>query len=707
MLTIDTFRTELRQFDSAFRQFNQQLSRQSSQAATSLSRIKREMQAIRAEADRMYGKQIKLRVDLDDRASQKLSEVKQTLQGLQQSGQSGGFAESVDKFFDSVKRLQGVANTFATITVGGNIGGIMTDVEASYKELGLYAARGKDQQEIEAFKTLANELTTRNPYLSKQEAMALIARSEQLAPEDGAAFAKQAATLGVTTRFTSAEAAKMMGTLSKTTGVEDAERLADAIQYMSNNLPEFTGKHMDVLLSYSKQAAADPDMAGKLDTPEKLAAMVVEMDKRFAGQMTGQDQSEEFKAIANNIAAGAIALPQQGATQTAYQSAFDADSLLAYKQAQNEARQSLIDLGMTVADDVAPVLKELSSGVRSFTDFLNGMPDWARIGLELGVAAVGAAGALTYLAARVVTLGSELRNIGQMIGKGRGTAAVPDTSPAPSVGGNSQGKGKGKATVKGKGNIAQPPKAAPSSYGGNEAGGGHASSGKSSTKTSPSVSGKAVATGPKQGIALETDLAKAASGSGGWLRKGLRRLPFVGAALGGVDILQSENKLETAARVGSQAIGGWGGTVAGAAVGAAVGSVVPLVGTAVGGVVGGLIGGIGGSMAGDYLFDKAKSWWQDEPKPSVAKAPARVSSPASPVGLTAPQISPAARTQETPRSVSLTIPQITIPLHVGGVLQDVPTMLKMLNDPTVGQRIQRIVEKALLDALETRGGVAT
>jgi len=78
-----------------------------------------------------------------------------------------------------------------------------------------------------------------------------------------------------------------------------------------------------------------------------------------------------------------------------------------------------------------------------------------------------------------------------------------------------------------------------------------------------------------------------------------------------------------------------------------------------------------------------------------------------PLGPPAPVGAPVSGMPEKAGAISLTIPQISVPLHVEGVLQDIPTMLNMLNDPSVGQRIKLIIEKALLDSLETRGGVAT
>lgn len=104
------------------------------------------------------------------------------------------------------------------------------------------------------------------------------------------------------------------------------------------------------------------------------------------------------------------------------------------------------------------------------------------------------------------------------------------------------------------------------------------------------------------------------------------------------------------------------------------------------------------------LFDMVDEWWNKEPLPTQTLEPV---TPPVPLGPPVPASSPASNPLQQAGSISVTIPQITVPLHAEGVLQDIPTMLSMLNDPSVGQRIKTIIEKALLDALETRGGVAT
>ncbi|MFF0829204.1 hypothetical protein ACFYU8_20570 [Brevibacillus sp. NPDC003359] len=185
------------------------------------------------------------------------------------------------------------------------------------------------------------------------------------------------------------------------------------------------------------------------------------------------------------------------------------------------------------------------------------------------------------------------------------------------------------------------------------------------------------------------------------MKAGMKKVPKLGIIESLAEVFSSENKLDAAARLGAESLGGWAGGRLGATVGLAAGSLVtPGVGTAIGGVVGGVGGNIGGSMAGGALYDWIKSWWQDKPvEQSVS------TQPQIPAGPPIPSRSPVGNSPVKQQATSVNIPQITVPLHVQGVLQGIPTMMKMLTDPSVAQRIKDIIERSLLDALETRGGV--
>ncbi|EPH6583065.1 phage tail tape measure protein [Vibrio cholerae] len=107
-----------------------------------------------------------------------------------------------------------------------------------------------------------------------------------------------------------------------------------------------------------------------------------------------------------------------------------------------------------------------------------------------------------------------------------------------------------------------------------------------------------------------------------------RKLPYVGAALGAIDIGStllddSMNSREKSTAIGGT-VGNMGGALAGAAAGAAVGSVVPVIGTAIGGLAGAIIGGIGGESIGEWVG----SWFgSNTPKPGDSVKKANVSAP--------------------------------------------------------------------------------
>lgn len=181
-----------------------------------------------------------------------------------------------------------------------------------------------------------------------------------------------------------------------------------------------------------------------------------------------------------------------------------------------------------------------------------------------------------------------------------------------------------------------------------------------------------------------------------------RKIPIAGIGIGLGQILTADDPLKMAGQIGSEILG----SAAGAAAGASVGSAVPGVGTTVGGIVGSIAGAFGGAA----MYDKVMEWWNAAPAtpPDFTSAlsviPKQATAPV-PVGPPIPVVPPVGNAANKPQVVSVTIPQVTVPLQAEGVLQDIPTMLKMLSDPSVGQKIKDIIEKSLMDALETMGGV--
>ena len=86
--------------------------------------------------------------------------------------------------------------------------------------------------------------------------------------------------------------------------------------------------------------------------------------------------------------------------------------------------------------------------------------------------------------------------------------------------------------------------------------------------------------------------------TGGVLRGAGRKVPYLGVALGGLDVTSALARGDAAGA--ARASGGLAGSLAGAAAGAAIGSMVPLIGTA----IGGLVGGLAGYSGGDWLASR-------------------------------------------------------------------------------------------------------
>ena len=91
-------------------------------------------------------------------------------------------------------------------------------------------------------------------------------------------------------------------------------------------------------------------------------------------------------------------------------------------------------------------------------------------------------------------------------------------------------------------------------------------------------------------------------GAGGILRRGARRIPWIGAALGAAHVgavARTGDRRATASAMGD-VLGGAGGAAIGAAIGTAI---LPGIGTVIGGLLGGIAGGIAGGKAGGAVAD--------------------------------------------------------------------------------------------------------
>ena len=718
MLTIGMFREERQSFSMVFIEV-------AKQATYSMEVIRRETRTLQAELTRFSVRKYSPQIVLEDKASVTLVAIKKQIEEVDKKSKAMQVVEHVDKALEATKKLVKDFNSVVSISIGGDFTSLQKEMKEAFRERALYAAKGKSDKQIQAFDEMTREIVKINPYLQSTDAMKLISASEQLQqdPEQAKTFAKQAAQLGVTTSVEPKELLSMMNTMSQLTGNKDAEQLANSIQFMNNSLQTFSGKELEAIIAYSKESQL------KLDSPEQLATLVVELEKqKIAGDKTAATP-ELIKKTADKVASGEIRTQVGNEASTAYQRAMEHNPFLEFQQAQKDARQAVMELAMTVSRDVLPVLKPLAQGMKTVAETLNGMPG-VRIGAEITAAAVFLLMAGYKLFRFATEVGEAYRNVKSILKPQAAAPVYPETIWG--TGGNKTGTGK-----------KEPRKTGPTRLGRGGALLSVLSSlapiflTSSEQKESPNVEFKTYEQGlhrdlvfqttkdvpsnsirPKNpnihSFAMPTDPLSMTpsiipSDLSGLKKTGsslLRKIPVLRTFMGAADIAQSDNKLETAARIGAEALGGWGGAAAGAALGATVGSVIPVVGTVVGGAVGGILGGIGGAEVGGMLFDKVKDWWQGEEKPASTPPPEQHMSPV-PLGPPAPVGAPVSGMPEKAGAISLTIPQISVPLHVEGVLQDIPTMLNMLNDPSVGQRIKLIIEKALLDSLETRGGVAT
>lgn len=430
------------------------------------------------------------------------------------------------------------------------------------------------------------------------------------------------------------------------------------------------------------------------------------------GAGPGEDIAKAFAPLLQ--AAGRIGMADasqfnyKGQLDQSFKKFQENDPLRGFLEAKAMLSNELIALGTVIAKDLGPTIKWAAEGIKEFKSFLDELPTGAAVAV-LGTALISTTVSLYLFKKAIEGVGDRVRN---SLGGGRPDIDLPD-------GPDRKGKGRGGGGKRSKWNpLNWGKKETPvpdRKWLTSEEATRKALGGSLPDKT-PDIPKKGLVESLKSlGGAIpkgDTVLSGAKSAWEGVKALGgglIKRLPLIGLAVGAGQIMTAEDKIEAAGKVGAEALGGWGG----AAAGAAIGSVVPGIGTAIGGIVGGIAGAFGGGA----LFDKVQSWWNDAPQtPPHPRGMMKISReevnqfrPTPPVmGPPIPPVSPVGgKVAEKPKVVSVTIPQVTIPLHAQGVLQDIPTMLKMLSDPSVGQKIKDLIEKALIDALETRGGVAT
>lgn len=395
-----------------------------------------------------------------------------------------------------------------------------------------------------------------------------------------------------------------------------------------------------------------------------------------------------------------------GQLDSLYQTFQQNDPLHDFIKAKTMLSNELISLGAVIAEDLEPTMRWAADAVKKFKSFLDELPTGAAVAV-LGTGLIATTASLYMFKKAIEGVGDRIR---RSVGGDMPDIDLPDGPDKKKRGGGGGSKKRkwynplswagGKQDPPPKKNWLTSQEAADMAFG------------KNAPREVPTKTNWLTSTLKSVGGVLPSgDTAmkgiksawEGVKSVGGGLTK---RLPIIGLAVGAGEILQSDNKLETAARLGTETLGGWGG----AAAGAAIGSVVPGIGTAIGGIVGAIAGSFGGSA----LFEGIK---KDLEKQVLVQDPRRLPSqetmaeirktmPKPPIyGPPVPAVSPVAKTNEKPKVVSLSVQSVPITLQADGVLQDVPTMLRLLDNPSVSQKVKDIIEKALIDALETQGGV--
>ncbi|QOS99392.1 hypothetical protein JNUCC42_00920 [Brevibacterium sp. JNUCC-42] len=764
--------------------------------------------------------QAKLRVTIDDQATQKISQMRsQISQSLVISGggSSGGSKASVmDPMGDYLINSYNDA---------------IPDSQAAAKERGLFMARGKTELEGQELDRSVGRMTQINPEMMKTEATAIYNRSDEVNPTNKAEYAEFAAKLSMSTGFTSDQSLKMMALLRDSTGVNDPERLANSLQYMSTNMKDFSDDFVSSMIKNTSQLGL------LMDTPEKMAMLVGEIGnmgipsnglplealKDLALKMSTQGEMskvlqrgyeadgkspEEAKRLAaieskevtqllhsdnksdNQMAMGRIfmnvasikddnvrqeMLNEVGSgsgkellqylepliesvgnisaglvvnkvaddeAEKSYQAAKDQNPWFEYLQAQNEVRLAMTELAGTVAKDLAPGFKILSNGIANVVQTFDKLPQMARLAIEGVVIAFlakkakkslqGEQGDSKNITIKKIDVKPKItikNKVNVTLQDKKKVICQCSCSGDSDVGGQQRKKRKG-SKGKRKGKRSQKQR-------GSSKNGGKNSGGSTPTPT-PSKKGK-LATGFGKlkdigGKAFEglknfggstwdglKNLGGKGLGGAKSFGKGLlKKIPFVGEAMGLASLATSDNKPMELLKLGGSA----GMKAAGTMIGATVGSIVPGLGTAIGGVVGGYLGSVGG----DFLMDKLPDWfgWGKEKQqpPPVPVPPAQ---PPIPTDFDASQIRPMRRKPQntlamtpappiTPgatnavnkkdpaQNLSVTIAAMPITLHAEGILQDVAGMIRLLRDPSVTNEVKRIIETAFVNALETRGG---
>ncbi|ATO48266.1 hypothetical protein P4V86_22100 [Brevibacillus laterosporus] len=223
-------------------------------------RMERRIKEVRSQLQQLgTSVQAKLRVEIDDQATQKISQMRsQFSQPVVVSG-GGDDGGSANPFVD----LRGQAMRWYKNSI--------PESQSAAKERGLFIARGKTDAEVQDLDRSVEKMLQINPNVSKTEAISIYNRSDEVNSKDKAAYAEFAAKLSMSTGFSADQSLKMMALLRDSTGVSDPERLANSLQYMSTNMKDFSDDFVSSMIKYTSQ------LGMVMDTPEKMAMLVGEI----------------------------------------------------------------------------------------------------------------------------------------------------------------------------------------------------------------------------------------------------------------------------------------------------------------------------------------------------------------------------------------------------------------------------------------------
>ncbi|XOS92365.1 hypothetical protein ACLMAB_00260 [Brevibacillus laterosporus] len=224
-------------------------------------RMERRMKEVRSQLQQLgTSVQAKLRVEIDDQATQKISQMRsQFSQPVVVSGGGSGGGSKASVMDPMVEYLINSYND------------AIPDSQAAAKERGLFMARGRTELEGQELDRSVARMTQINPEMMKEEATAIYNRSDEVNPTNKGEYAELAAKLSMSTGFTSDQIIKIMALLRESTGVNDPQRLANSLQYMSTNMKDFSDDFVSAMIKNTSQLGL------LMDTPEKMAMLVGEI----------------------------------------------------------------------------------------------------------------------------------------------------------------------------------------------------------------------------------------------------------------------------------------------------------------------------------------------------------------------------------------------------------------------------------------------